>query len=183
MPGYQPFISMCVGRPQYGLLQRAYDEYVGNSAPCGRGITNQCAVRMSIALGRSGFGLEGFPDRSRVHSGNGQCNTGGMPHVLGAHELAVWLSRSLGSPLIIRPEGGGTGCAHAFAQIRGKRGIVYFNDCFRRGGSTVQTGDHIDLFNGTQYYNQVLHPRAGGDETTGGDLFGRSNQVWFWELV
>jgi len=180
---YEPFISQCVVRPQYALLQRAYEVYRGNSQPCARGVANQCAVRMSIALGRSGFGLEGFMPQSRVHSGNGACHTDGMSHVLGALELATWLKRALGDPLNIRPQAGTSGCAHAFTQIRGQTGIVYFNNCFTRAGSAVQVGDHIDLFNGQQYYNQIIHPRAGGDETTGGDLFGRADQVWFWRLT
>ncbi|MEI8374766.1 MAG: hypothetical protein WCJ35_18230 [Planctomycetota bacterium] len=39
------------------------------------------------------------------------------------------------------------------------------------------------LFNGQQYYNQIIHPHAGGNETTGGNLFGRADQVWFWHLT
>jgi hypothetical protein len=180
---YGPFIFQCVVRPQYALLQRAYEAYRINSRPCGRGVANQCAVRMSIALGRSGFGLEGFTPRDRVHSGNGACVTDGMSHVLAALELARYLRRALGEPFTIRPQPAGRGCAHAFTQIRGQTGIVYFNNCFTREGSSVQTGDHIDLFDGQQYYNQIIHPRAGGDETTGGNLFGRADEVWFWQLT
>lgn len=142
---YEPFILQCVVRPQYAFLQRAYDDYRTNSMPCRRGATNQCAVRMSIALGRSGFGLEGFTPRTRVHSGTGACATNGMSHVLAALELAEYLKRALGQPVIIRPQSAGAGCAHAFTQIRGRTGIVYFNNCFTREGSTVQVGDHVDL--------------------------------------
>ncbi len=180
---YEPFVSMCVIRPQYGLLERAYEAYRTNSTPCRRGITNQCAIRMSIALGRAGFGLEGFPRRERVHSGNGRCDTDGMSHVAGANELAVWLRSALGTPQVFRPESPRGGCAQAYSSIRDHTGIVYFNNCFTREGSSVQSGDHIDLFNGTQYYNEIIHPSAGGDETTGGSLFGRADEVWFWELV
>jgi hypothetical protein len=180
---YEPFIQQCVVRPQYALLQRGYEAYRSNSLPCQRGVTNQCAVRMSIALGRAGFGLESFTPRARVHSGNGACHTDGMEHVLGAEELARFLERTLGAPTKIRPQRTGGGCAHAYGQVRGQTGILYFNNCFTRAGSTVQTGDHIDLFTGTQYYNQIIHPSAGGNETTGGDLFGRADQVWFWRIA
>ena len=179
---YEPFILQCVARPQYALLQRAYEAYRVNSRPCGRGATNQCAVRMSIALGRAGFGLESFMPRDRVHSGNGTCATDGMSHVLGAQELGNYLKRALGQPLTIRPTRAGSGCAHALDQIRGQTGVVYFNNCFTRAGSGAQVGDHIDLFNGQQYYNQIIHPQAGGNETTAGNLFGRADQVWFWRL-
>lgn len=179
---YEPFILQCVSRPQYALLRRGYEAYRANSRPCQRGATNQCAVRMSIALGRAGIGLETFTPRERVHSGSGSCQTDGMSHVLGALELANFLSRALGTPTKVNPARRGGGCGNAFGQISGRTGIVYFNNCFTREGSSVRTGDHIDLFNGTQYYNQIIHPQAGGDETTGGSLFGRADQVWFWRL-
>ena len=178
---YEVFLEECE-RPQYQYLAAAYEDYRANSRPCMRGAPNQCAVRMSIALGRSGFGLESFRPRDRVHSGNGNCQTNGLKHVLGANELARWLTDSLADPVIIRPQGGAQGCAHAAQELSGRKGIIYFNNCFAREPGGPQVGDHIDLFTGTQYYNQIIHPQAGGDETTGGSLFGRADQVWFWTL-
>jgi hypothetical protein len=179
---YEPFVQQCVIRPQYQYLARAYQDYRTNSTPCQRGVANQCAVRMSIALARAGYGLEAFQPAQRVHSGDGACHTNGVPHVLAALELARFLRLGLGAPLLISPRAHGGGCAHAFTQIRGQRGIVYFNNCFTRAGAVVQSGDHIDLFDGQRYFNQIIHPHAGGDETTGGDLFGRADQVWFWRM-
>lgn len=169
-------------RPQYAHLQRAYEAYRGNSSPCQRGITNQCAVRMSIALGRSGFDINCFTPAIRIHDGGARCRTDNMPHVVGANELANFLRRGLGEPVIIRSRSQHNRCIHAIDQIRGQTGIIYFNNCFTRDGASVQTGDHIDLFNGTQYYNQILRPRAGGNESTIGNLFRFANQVWFWVL-
>jgi hypothetical protein len=179
---YEPYIQQCVMSPQYRLMERAYNDYRANSRPCQRGATNQCAVRMSIALYRAGFGLESFPRRDRVHSGNGNCETNGAAHVLGALELARFLREALGDPQTFSPARRGRGCAAAFNEIRPAHGIVYFNNCFRREGEATAQGDHIDLFNGAQYFNQILRPRAAGDETTGGDLFGRADGVWFWPL-
>jgi hypothetical protein len=179
---YNVFIEQCVIRPQYVFLERAYNDYRTNSRPCRRGAANQCAVRMSIALGRAGFGLEAFQPRARVHSGDGACQTDGIPHVLGAEELAVFLRRTLGPPIPFRQTAPGQGCASAFESIQGQRGILYFDNCFTRAGETARSGDHIDLFNGRQYFNQIIHPQAGGDELTGGSLFGRAGQVWFWPL-
>ncbi len=179
---WERFVDQCVVRPQYQLLSRAYQDYRGNSRPCGRGVPNQCAVRMSMALVRSGFGLESFQPAHRVHSGNGACNTNGVPHVLAALELGHFLRLGLGAPATISPRAHHRGCAHAFEQIRGQKGILYFNNCFTRAGAAVQSGDHIDLFDGQHYFNEIIHPHAGGDETTGGDLFGRADQVWFWRL-
>ena len=180
---YEPFVNQCVVRPQYALLQRGYEAYVSNSQPCRRTGPNQCAVRMSIALGRAGFGLEGFPSRQYVHSGDGGCATDGISHVTSAVALGTWLRSALGDPLIIRPPSGTTGCAQALEQIRGQTGIVYFNNCFTRQGATAQAGDHIDLFNGQSYYNNINRTEAGGDATTGGNLFGRADEVWFWRVA
>ena len=181
---YEPFITQCVARPQYALMQRAYGEYRANSRPCRRTGPNQCAVRMSIALGRAGFGLEGFPARASVHGGDARCGTDGMAHVAGAVALASWLRSALGQPTIFRPRTGSRGCAHALEQITGQTGIVYFNNCFTREGSTAQIGDHIDLFNGQNYFNDVNRVHAGGTESVGraNHLFGSADQVWFWPL-
>ncbi len=69
-------------------------------------------------------------------------------------------------------------------QITGQTGIVYFNNCFIRDGSTAQVGDHIDLFNGQNYFNDVNGVLAGGNESVGrvNYLFGSADQVWFWPL-
>jgi hypothetical protein len=178
---YEPFVQGCVSKPQYQFLERAYNDYRMDSKPCKQGAENQCAVRMSIALGRAGFGLESFQPSSRVHKGGKSCQTNGMAHVLGAEELARFLRQALFAPVVFQP-GAKNGCAGAFQTVQRTRGILYFNNCFKRKGETHARGDHIDLFNGLQYYNQIIHPKAGGDETTGGDLFGRADQVWFWQL-
>lgn len=180
---YTIFVQKCVIRPQYSLLERAYNDYRINSTPCQGGVSNQCAVRMSIALVRAGFGLESFQPHNRVHSGNGACHTDGVPHVVGAEELARFLQRALAEPTIYRRSRGRSGHHSAFEQVRGTRGILYFNNCFQRAGQAGRRGDHIDLFNGEEYYNQIIHPNAGGDETTGGNLFRRADAVWFWQLA
>jgi len=179
---YEVFVHQCVIRPQYQFLKQAYDTYLlDEGKPCQAGVSNQCAVRMSIALGRSGFGLESFQPRSRVHDGV-RCRTDGIAHVLGANELAQFLTRALFPPEQFSESKKGEGCASAYDKITGRKGIVYFNNCFTRGGETKKVGDHIDLFTGTQYYNQVIHPKAGGDESSVGSLFAAADGVWFWAL-
>jgi hypothetical protein len=179
---YEPFVFQCVIKPQYQFLKKGYETYLlDQGKPCQAGVTNQCAVRMSIALGRAGFGLEGFQPRSRVHAGV-RCKTDGMAHVLGANELAQFLVGALFPPERFRESRRGQGCAAAFDSIQGRTGIVYFNNCFTRGGETRKVGDHIDLFNGQQYYNQVIRPQAGGNELSVGSLFAAADGVWFWAL-
>jgi len=177
---YEVFVQQCVMRPQYLHLRRAYETYkLDHGLPCKGGVKNQCAVRMSIALARSGFGLESFEPRARVHKGV-KCQTDGIPHVLGAEELANFLSKTLFKPTAYSAAKKG-GCASAYEQVSGRTGILYFNDCFKRDDGSA--GDHIDLFDGSKYYNQILHPKAGGNESSIGNLFAASNRVWFWQLA
>jgi hypothetical protein len=180
---YEIFVQQCVIRPQFLHLKRAYETYkLDHGQPCKAGVTNQCAVRMSIALARSGFGLESFQPRSRVHAGV-KCQTEGVPHVLGANELASFLSKTLFQPEVYSPSGKKAGCGSAYERVAGRTGILYFNNCFTRSGDKTKSGDHIDLFDGSKYYNQILHPRAGGNESSIGNLFAASDRVWFWQLA
>ncbi len=180
---YEVFVEQCVIRPQFSYLKRAYETYkLDNGQPCKAGYSNQCAVRMSIALARAGFGLESFQPRTRVHDGI-KCHTDGIRHVLGARELADFLCKTLFQPTVFAPVGKATGCGSAYENISKKTGIVYFNHCFTRAGEQHKHGDHIDLFDGEKYYNQIIHPRAGGNESKVGSMFSAADLVWFWQLA
>ena len=159
-------------------MEQAYRDYRLDSAPCKAGVRNQCAVRMSVALERTGFDLLGFPRQDRVHFGRTRCDLD-LRHVLGAHELARYLEQSWGRTNVYRRQTLGD----AFDSLSGRRGIIYFNNCFKRKRSdTSRRGDHIDLWTGSQYYNQVIHVGAGGDAGAGARLFRRADQVWFFQL-
>jgi hypothetical protein len=177
MPDWTTLVSACYIRPSFQLMVQAYEEYRLDSAPCKAGITNQCAVRMSVALERCGFGLDAFDPHRRVHSGRSRCQLT-VQHVVGARELADYLTRIWGAPE--RWRGGSVNSAAA--DLAGRTGIVYFNNCFQREGQAARTGDHIDLWNGRTYYNQIIHVGAGGDAAAGTPLFGRSDEVWFFPL-
>ena len=94
---YAMLANQCVIRPTYRHMRTAYDAYRVDSAPCKAGVTNQCAVRMSIAMVRSGLDFLGFSNQRRVHRGRRSCRIT-IPHVLGANELARYLIQLLGSP-------------------------------------------------------------------------------------
>ena len=168
---------MRVVRPSYSMMERAYRDYATDSAPCkDPAITNQCAVRLSVALSRCGVDLLGFPDRRRVHSGRQRCRLD-RDHVVGAEELGRYLLGILGAPRRFNAQQ----ADDARGALAGQRGIIYFNNCFRRS-TGAQTGDHIDLFDGNRYYNEIIRVGAGGDAGTRTDLFHRANQVWFLPL-
>ena len=166
--------NVCVEKPSYEPVRRAYDDYRVDPAPCKAGVTNQCAVRMSVALLRSGFSLDAFQPRNRVHQGRRACQLT-VPHVLGAQELANYLRQIWGSVEQFR----GATLSNAQTALNGRRGILYFNNCFRREQGGAMVGDHIDLWTGTQYYNQIIHVGAGGDARAGSPLFNRADAVWF----
>lgn len=176
--GYEMLTDQSVARPSYALMLQAYGAYVRDSAPCKNPrIHNQCAVRMSVAMGRCGVGLDAFQPQDRVHQGRRVCSLS-LPHVVGAHELARHLASLWGAPRIFR----GRSLGQARDQVRNQRGVIYFNNCFRREKGGPQVGDHIDLWDGSRYYNLVIRVGAGGNAGVRTPLFERADQVWHWRL-
>lgn len=99
---------------------------------------NQCAIRVGIALEKSGVSFAGFrgPRCEFGAKGNGM--------VLRVRELASWLNtkpfKECGPHFPTTGEG-------FESALKGKKGIVYFEDYWLRDGEKLPTGDHIDLWN------------------------------------
>ncbi len=208
MPEPTMLANRCMMRPTWALMSHAYNQYkhpgfgvcwAGSGLdeddedafdrrgrPRNIRYRNQCAVRMSVALERCGFSLNAFGSRldarsnrgrgRRVHRGRGSCRLD-VPHVLGAAELARYLDAMWSATQEFR---GRRGSRDAFATLSGRRGIIYFNDCFRRRNGSA--GDHIDLWDGSEYWNQKLGISAGGGLEASTNLFNRSNAVKFFVL-
>ena len=166
-----------VARPAMGNLRRAFNAYRLDSQPCKRRrMPNQCAIRLSIALYRSGFHLNGIT--GPVHHSPRSCHLS-IPHVAGANQLASYLQRKLGTPTKFRHQDH----ASAVRQLQGQQGIIYFDNCYRRRGRSAKQGDHIDLWVGDRYFNQILHVSAGGNSRPDAHLFEQADGgVWFWPL-
>jgi hypothetical protein len=155
------------------------------------GWQNQCAVRVGLAMERSGVSFKSFS--------SGRCPTGpqsgGM--VGSAQALANWLKTRPfpGCPAVkvIKP-------SNWMNEVRGKTGIIFFKDYWRRKGEVtgVGSGDHIDLWNRDTLTRSLvsflrftigisrfpnLNPwsRAADNENWFSDL-GRSSEIWFWEI-
>jgi hypothetical protein len=105
------------------------------------GWANQCAVRVSVALERSGVSFKSFPP-------GGRCPLGAANNAMigSAQRLANWLR--------LRPFPGcppplAVGGATWEASLKGRTGIVFFENYWRRRGESAGfgTGDHIDLWN------------------------------------
>jgi hypothetical protein len=172
-----PTVMSSVVKPTYAHMNQAYHDYFIDSKPCKRGAKNQCAVRMSVAIGRSGGSLDGYTPASEVHRRFRACRLT-MPHVMGSQHLANHLRTIWGAPLIFV----GSTLATAEAALFKRRGVIFFRNCFVREGSTDQEGDHIDLWTGVKYFNDVIHAPAGGSAGAGARLFGLADQVWFFDL-
>ena len=99
---------------------------------------NQCAIRISCALKKSGLSFGSFPKSRKcwLHPND--------DHILGASELADWLEK--------RPHA----AIKATERITGEEwrnkvvdrtGIICFEDYYAPGGGSG--GDHIDLWDGS----------------------------------
>ena len=137
-------------------FHKLWTGYPNESHPCDGGWTNQCAIRLSIALN-----TEGTIEISKKTYLEPRCAHG---HARGAESLANYLWKRIGRPKIYADG------AAAKRTILAKTGIIFFKDCFTREGETVQRGDHIDVW------------RLGTTKTYGDDS-NHAKQVWFWELL
>jgi hypothetical protein len=139
-------------KPEFNKL---WDAYPAENHPCDGNWANQCAIRLSIALNDEGA----LEISSRTYQ-EPRCAHG---HARGAESLANYLWKRIGRPKIY------TDAAAAKRALTGKKGIIFFKDCFTRDGETVKRGDHIDMW------------RLGMSKTYS-DPGNQSTQVWFWDL-
>jgi hypothetical protein len=131
---------------------------------------NQCAINLSAALMRSGMSLTGF-------TGALSWEKDKPKYAIRAQELANWLS-SPPSHLHVKPQK--FGGKEAFEKIRGKTGILFFQNYWGAGNQ----GDHIDLWNGHRltHFRSIpqIYLRIGSFGL--GSDYRDSESVWFWAL-
>ena len=135
-------------------------------APCrdasgSRAFENQCAIRMSVCLTRSGVKLPAFRG-ARCWHGHGD------RHILRAEQMATWLrdSRIFGDPHVARA---GSGVALAASSYASRTGIIFFRNFWGPGNQ----GDHIDLWR---------FSRMSGNEFRA-SYFQQSQEIWFWRVL
>ncbi len=88
---------------------------------------NQCAIRMSIALSKSGVSFSTYTDPVCSHG-----------HARGAKSLADWIAKKhLCLPKVYK----GKDALDIQSKIKSKSGIIFFGDL-----DGVRGNDHIDLF-------------------------------------
>jgi hypothetical protein len=133
--------------------QKLWDNHPYPGDPCDKAtFTNQCAIRMGVALAGAGLSLGTFR--------GAKCWLRHTPrHILRAQELANWLvgqTTAVGTVTKYKTK-------VSNVDFAGKKGIVFIKDGW---GAT----DHIDVWDGTNM-------KAG---STG--YFALGKEVWFWEL-
>ncbi|MDO6433109.1 T6SS effector amidase Tae4 family protein [Flavitalea sp. BT771] len=123
---------------------------------------NQCAIRMSIALMKSGVNLSGV--RNRTNPGGPTFTKKG--EVLGAYNLAMFLRgpNMLGSPEVYN----GTK-QDIPTLLSGRTGIMFFQG-FIEDGARTDEARHIDLWDGSDirapFFEQMMDSRT----------------IWFWPV-
>ena len=132
-----------------------------------------CAINLSEALIQNGLS----PGGTKCY---GQCSSDSS-HSLRAEELANWLKGNLGTPKVITGQ-------NFMDQIKGKTGIVFFQDYYVRPPSKARVGDHIDLWNKNQMGSSgVIMTWIRNNFRWLGQMFGKSDlskstQILFWEI-
>jgi hypothetical protein len=137
-----------------------------NSDPCDiNAFPNQCAIRMGIALEKSGVDLSTFQGERCWQKLDEKHD---RRHILRAQELADWLSTQtilVGKVQISKPGPSAT--------YEGKRGIVFFQNL-----TDSPEFDHIDVWSG----HMNVWNWKGARRDFPYLYFERCNQVWFWDL-
>jgi hypothetical protein len=139
-------------KPEFTKL---WNSYPGDMHPCDGPWPNQCAIRLSVALNAEGtirIDKTTYPEPRCAHG-----------HARGAESLANFLVKAIGMPSMFKD------AKDAKVKLLGKNGIIFFKDCFIRGGETTRSGDHIDVW-------------KLGKARTYDDPNNESAQVWFWAL-
>lgn len=148
------------------------------------GFDNQCAIKVSVAIHGAGIEMKSFSGAN--------IKMNGLKTAIVAEQLAAWLKLQPFCGLPTAPENV-TGKDWQ-DQIRGRTGIVFFANYWKRPGETTRpTGDHIDLWNKTRLTpnapNFVRRLGISSIQWLPGPLaefnfsdLGNSTEILFWEV-
>ncbi|NJM33031.1 MAG: hypothetical protein HC848_09530 [Limnobacter sp.] len=131
---------------------------------------NQCAINTGAAWLRSGMSLSGY-------TGALSWEKDKPKYPIRAQELANWFTTPYSHlPFKLQKLGG----KEAFDTIRGKTGIVFFQNYWGQGNQC----DHIDLWSGSRLTHWIswlqIHARI-GSVGINSDLR-KSESIWFWAV-
>jgi hypothetical protein len=149
------------GGPQI-LFYQLWKNHPYPNSPCDPYFVNQCAIRMTVALEKSGIDTSGFDriyPKRRCSTGYSKWKDHKPGHILAAQELANWLETQVATFGKVDKKPG----PRNSGQYAGRKGIVFIKNGW---GPT----DHIDVWDGSKM-------KGGSPE-----YFSLGQAVWFWEL-
>jgi len=145
---------------------------------------NQCAIELSEALIKSGISMKGFKGATCKNCSLGE------KHALSAEQLADFLLH--GAKIDGMSKGVYLTGANYLDYVKGKTGIIYFQDYWPRKGESrdhgPRTGDHIDLWNKNELGSLGLplswlrRNMPWVFEHVGRSDYAKSKRVIFWEI-
>ncbi len=179
-PSVETQSTLPVGNPRIpsaARLRQEYGRFIASSgAPCNATrstedggtthIRNQCAIRLSIALGRADIGFHMRAAQGvtlRVHRANSP-NCGGhieVPHDARAQRIYDHIS-SFWAFTTYRINARLSG-ADVYNTVLNTPGIVFFDNLRGSTANATSGGDHIDFFDGTRIMNDELNYAAPGE--------------------
>lgn len=168
--------------PIGNTLWNEYLKFDGNRQVCKRMdgsnplVRNQCAIRMSVALGRSNCNFNfnnwpRFPLAGHIHRHGNSSACADLPsHVTGSTDLVKYLEDE-GLHFDVYTKSSSLTASNIRDSLLEKKGIIYFGRCFTNRDHPERRGSHIDFWNGHRFMNQVLRLSVGGDEPSASDMF------------
>ncbi|WP_431820419.1 type VI secretion system amidase effector protein Tae4 [Burkholderia sp. F1] len=134
-------------------FEELWDVYPSGNPYDNPAYTNQCAIRMSVALHRVGVEMKSFSSKLVKPLGDqpsiGRILLNGKATATRANELGAWLKLQPFAGLGKAENITGSGWE---SRIKGRTGIVMFDGYWTREGETAAnaSGGHIDLWNGSR---------------------------------
>ncbi|APA89874.1 type VI secretion system amidase effector protein Tae4 (plasmid) [Paraburkholderia sprentiae WSM5005] len=178
-------------------FQELWDNYPPGDPYDDPAYTDQCAIRMSVALHRVGIEMKSFSSKL-VHPLSGQATIGRI--ILGGKATAT-RADELGEWLKLQPFGGLPKAEDITGQdwvskVKGRTGIIQFSRYWTRDGESTAnaSGGHIDLWNGSRLTISgpvdsiaTIGRMFGMNSLFAGYPFGfsdlrNSKQILFWEI-
>ena len=164
--------------PAATRLKAEYERFLAvNGKPCPRLVTsdkgervrikNQCAIRLTIALGRCDIGFHMTPARGVElipHASYSRHCGGEIAEVHDASSRRVFNHLKSFWTFTRHRIGGGTTGQSVYDQIRGNPAILFFDGFFSSDDPRVG-GNHIDFFDGTHIMNDLMHYAAPNEPT------------------
>ncbi len=138
--------------------------------------SNQCAIRMGIALRRAGVQPAEISNCSHC-----QVHPREDMHFINASQLANAIDKAKIAGIGPRERYVGTDAAEFYPRIYGRTGIIFIQDYWHRGTDSGRaTGDHIDVWNG--YRSSAKWLMEWFSWMGYYSNYAEAVEIWFWEV-